>query len=205
MKFEAMLFSVCKDTSALGEDNKASMRKFLQEISRTGIRARTDPRLVEVIKRLSEFKAKPGASLESISLDFEQFRYVLEGNLPLITKIFRNDMIIPEFESFCESVTLLYDKLKSNFNGAPASYIPQLSRVPKERWGISICTVDGQRFCIGDVNDKFTIQSTSKPITYALTLEELGTQVVHRYQGREPSGRMFNEIVLDHNSELVNK
>jgi len=25
--------------------------------------------------------------------------------------------------------------------------------------------------------------------------------VVHKYQGREPSGRMFNEIVLDHNSE----
>ena len=43
--------------------------------------------------------------------------------------------------------------------------------------------------------------SSSKPITYALTLEELGTDVVHKYQGREPSGRMFNEIVLDHNSE----
>ena len=41
----------------------------------------------------------------------------------------------------------------------------------------------------------------SKPITYALTLEELGTEIVHRYQGREPSGRMFNEIVLDHNSK----
>ncbi len=44
--------------------------------------------------------------------------------------------------------------------------------------------------------------SCSKPITYSLTLEELGTEVVHRYQGREPSGRMFNEIVLDHNSEV---
>ena len=44
----------------------------------------------------------------------------------------------------------------------------------------------------------------SKPITYALTLEELGTDVVHKYQGREPSGRMFNEIVLDHNSTYKN-
>ena len=43
----------------------------------------------------------------------------------------------------------------------------------------------------------------SKPITYALTLEELGTDVVHKYQGREPSGRMFNEIVLDHNSKFI--
>ena len=40
----------------------------------------------------------------------------------------------------------------------PAAYIPQLARVPKEKWGISLCTVDGQRFSIGDVHDKFTIQ-----------------------------------------------
>jgi glutaminase len=40
----------------------------------------------------------------------------------------------------------------------------------------------------------------SKPITYSLTLEELGLETVHKYQGREPSGRMFNEIALDHNS-----
>ena len=43
----------------------------------------------------------------------------------------------------------------------------------------------------------------SKPITYSLTLEELGTDEVHKYQGREPSGRMFNEIVLDHNSKYI--
>ena len=42
----------------------------------------------------------------------------------------------------------------------PAAYIPQLARAKKEKWGISICTVDGQRFSIGDVHDKFTIQST---------------------------------------------
>ena len=37
-------------------------------------------------------------------------------------------------------------------------------------------------FGLGDVHDKFTIQSTSKPITYALTLEELGTDAerLHR-------------------------
>ena len=59
-------------------------------------------------------------------------------------------------------------------------------------------------FGLGDVHDKFTIQSTSKPITYALTLEELGTELIHQYQGREPSGRMFNEIALDHNSKNSN-
>jgi len=41
----------------------------------------------------------------------------------------------------------------------------------------------------------------SKPITYAVTLSELGDEIVHKYQGREPSGRKINEIVLDYNSK----
>ena len=50
-------------------------------------------------------------------LDFHQFRQVLAGNLPLLVKIFRNDLIIPEFSTFCDNVTRLYKKLKDNFNG----------------------------------------------------------------------------------------
>jgi len=195
-----MLFALCKDE----DSDTASMRFFLNEIKRTGIRPFKDPRLRYVIQNMSKYKPKPNVSLETLNLNFEQFKDVLLGNLPLLVKIFRNDLIVPEFATFCESVTTLYNKLKDNFDGAPAAYIPQLARVPKEKWGISICTVDGQRFSIGDVNDTFTIQSTSKPITYSLTLEELGTDEVHKYQGREPSGRMFNEIVLDHNNQPHN-
>ena len=49
----------------------------------------------------------------------------------------------------------------------------------------------------------FHYRCFSKPITYAVTLSELGEEVVHKYQGREPSGRKINEIVLDYNSEEV--
>ena len=85
-KFESMLFAVCK-----GEDGRASIRAFLEEIERTGIRARTDPRyvwfthqnvytkslfvqirnlnsrLVTVVQKLEKYKPRPGASLESIT------------------------------------------------------------------------------------------------------------------------------------------
>ena len=37
----------------------------------------------------------------------------------------------------------------------------------------------------------------SKAVSYALTVTELGEETVHRFQGKEPSGRRRNEIVLD--------
>ncbi len=60
--------------------------------------------------------------------------------------------------------------------------------------------MDGQRFSIGDAREPFSIQAIryffykkwefmsdaillfSKPITYAVTLSELGEEVVHKYQ-----------------------
>ena len=88
-----------------------------QEIKRTGIRPFKDPRLRYVIQNMSKYKPKPNVSLETLNLNFEQFKDVLSGNLPLLVKIFRNDLIVPEFATFCESVTTLYNKLKDNFNG----------------------------------------------------------------------------------------
>ena len=81
--------------------------------------------------------------------------------------------------------------------GEVANYIPQLATVGKDKWAMSVCTVDGQRYSLGDVNVPFTLQSCSKPFSYAICLNELGPDLVHNYVSHEPSGRSFNEIVLD--------
>ena len=47
----------------------------------------------------------------------------------------------------------------------------------------------------------FTVRMRSKPFTYALCLDEVGADTVQQYIGREPSGRLFNEIVLDYNGK----
>lgn len=81
-----------------------------------------------------------------------------------------------------------------------ATYIPQLSRVNPNKWGVAICTVDGQRVSWGDCKESFCFQSISKAFNYAIAASELGADVVHSYVGQEPSGRLFNEICLDNNS-----
>jgi len=81
--------------------------------------------------------------------------------------------------------------------GKVATYIPQLARTNPDYFGISICTVDGQRFDIGDTKIPFSAQSTSKPMTYAIACEHRGEELVHKHVGREPSGRNFNELVLN--------
>lgn len=126
---------------------------------------------------------------------------VINDNIVLIAKAFRNQFVIPDFQGFTKDIEDIYWRCKSNSDGKVASYIPQLARVNPDYWGVSICTIDGQRFGIGDTNIPFTIQSCSKPLTYALALEKLGATTVHQYVGQEPSGRNFNELVLDYNSE----
>jgi glutaminase len=128
---------------------------------------------------------------------------VIAPNIVLIARAFRHQFIIPDFQSFTKDIEDIYWKCKSNTDGKVASYIPQLSRVSPDYWGVSVCTIDGQRFSIGDTTIPFTLQSCSKPLTYAIALEKLTQEVVHQYVGQEPSGRNFNELVLDHNSEFL--
>ena len=53
------------------------------------------------------------------------------------------------------------------------------------------------RFSLGPVGTKFTLQSCSKPFTYAICLNELGLDKVHEYVSHEPSGKNFNSVILD--------
>ena len=55
----------------------------------------------------------------------------------------------------------------------------------------------------GDTKTPFTMQSCSKPFTYAVCLNELGSETVHQFVGQEPSGRMFNNLCLDYRSLLL--
>jgi len=64
-------------------------------------------------------------------------------------------------------------------------------------FGVSVCSIDGQRYSRGDTKHKIPILNISKVITYCMALEEQGCEYVHRFVGREPSGRNHNDLVLN--------
>lgn len=106
-------------------------------------------------------------------------------------------LTIPAFEEFCRIINAIFTHVNDKNSGEVASYIPQLALVNPNFFGMSLCTIDGQRYNLGDYAEPFCLQSVSKVINYCLTLEEHGEKTVHSYIGREPSGRGFNELQLN--------
>ena len=82
-------------------------------------------------------------------------------------------------------------------DGELADYIPELTRVDPTGFGLTLSSSDGFLYESGDARTQFTIQSISKPFTYALALDLAGQDVVDAKIGVEPSGDAFNEISVD--------
>ena len=82
-------------------------------------------------------------------------------------------------------------------SGEPAGYIPELAAADPDRLGAVFATTDGEVYGAGDIDTEFTIQSISKPFTYALALADRGFGPVLAKVGVEPSGEAFNQISLE--------
>ena len=82
-------------------------------------------------------------------------------------------------------------------DGARADYIPELTEVDPSGFGLTLSSSDGFLYESGDARTEFTIQSISKPFTYALALDQVGEDAVDAKIGVEPSGEAFNEISVD--------
>lgn len=90
----------------------------------------------------------------------------------------------------------LHARYRDFDEGKPADYIPELGKADPKDFGIVIATTDGRIYEIGDTRKEFTIQSISKPFTYALALQLLSDDYMKTKVGVEPSGDAFNAISL---------
>jgi glutaminase len=91
----------------------------------------------------------------------------------------------------------LHAEFMSIDSGVVADYIPELSKVDPDLFGIAIVTVDGHVYQVGDSRHPFSIQSISKAFTYGIALEDSGNDEVASKLDVEPSGEAFNSISLE--------
>jgi len=80
-------------------------------------------------------------------------------------------------------------------SGKVASYIPELSSVDPNKFGVNLTTLNGQDYTFGDAEEKFSIQSIAKILSLTLAYNLKGEALWERV-GVEPSGTPFNSLVL---------
>ena len=67
-----------------------------------------------------------------------------------------------------DHIVALYERHRGVQEGTVATYIPELGKANPEHFGISLATVGGQEFSIGDWGQEFTIQSICKPLAFLM-------------------------------------
>ncbi|GAA4317745.1 glutaminase [Pontixanthobacter gangjinensis] len=77
--------------------------------------------------------------------------------------------------------------------GKVASYIPELAKVDRKKFGMHVYCGDKQHFCFGDSKENFSIQSISKVFTLAMAMRLMGEDLWDRVDV-EPSGDPFNSL-----------
>uniref|UniRef100_A0A665TV82 glutaminase n=1 Tax=Echeneis naucrates TaxID=173247 RepID=A0A665TV82_ECHNA len=154
----------------------------------------SDPRLRDCVYQMRQSTRD---SVGPVMMDKKLFKKYMGNNIMLLTKAFRKKFIIPNFEEFTKQIDKMFDSPHLHIFLQVADYIPQLAKFGSDLWGVSLCTIDGQRHSVGDTKVPFCLQSCVKPLEYAIAVHELGSECVHRYVGKEPSGFKFNKLSLN--------
>lgn len=89
----------------------------------------------------------------------------------------------------------IYTELsKVDNKGRVAAYIPELSGIDPNKFGVQLTTVDDTQYAFGDWSERFSIQSIAKVFTYVLAYSRIKSDLWNRV-GVEPSGTAFNSLV----------
>ena len=86
-----------------------SKQKVLNKFETMGF-LKDDPRLTTIRKN---FKAL----IPSTSIKYEEFKYCIENNVCIISKILTQDLIIPNFDTFTRKMKTIYEETKQAHKG----------------------------------------------------------------------------------------
>ncbi len=100
----------------------------------------------------------------------------------------------------------VYAKVKAITKGKNPTYIPALAAVDPKLFAISLVTVDGKIYSVGDTNVLFPIESISKPFILAAVMDHIGASGIVEKIGVNATGFPFNSIeaIEEHTDRSVN-
>ncbi len=89
----------------------------------------------------------------------------------------------------------IHTRISQELNtGQVANYIPELGKVPADKFGVSLQTITGGGHHYGDARESFSIQSIAKVLSLVMVYRKHGERPWQRV-GVEPSGGAFNSLV----------
>uniref|UniRef100_A0A8C9ZAI3 glutaminase n=1 Tax=Sander lucioperca TaxID=283035 RepID=A0A8C9ZAI3_SANLU len=155
----------------------------LQALRKTGLLT-SDPRLRDCVHQMRQSsRDSPGP----VMMDQKLFRRCVGNNIMLLTKAFRKKFIIPDFEQLTQHINRMYDNAQQQEAG----------QVSNKQTDILIHSLISGVHSVGDTKVPFCLQSCVKPLEYAIALHEFGSEHVHQFVGKEPSGFKFNKLSLN--------
>ena len=149
-----------------------------------------DVRIRQTAEGLKKLKEKD-------KIDESLFRKLVIPHITLIEKALIGNLVIPDFKNFASFITNLYNRTLQNEEGNVSDFIPDLADVDPSNYALSVCTVDGQRFNIGNYNKAYLARATAKPLSYCLAFDEYDEQGIHQRVGRAPKEKGFDYLMLN--------
>ena len=105
--------------------------------------------------------------------------------------------------NYAQVLETIHQKISPHLQeGKTASYIPELSKVDVNQFGMSVCLNTDVEYVIGSSEKNFSIQSVSKAFSFVLAYKLIGERLWKRL-GREPSGNRFDSLVLLENENGI--
>jgi glutaminase len=88
-----------------------------------------------------------------------------------------------------------HERFRGVTKGTVASYIPALASASPDWFGLAVAGVRGAVAAIGDSEHEFSIQSVSKPFTFALVCETIGPDLARQKLGVNNTGLPFDSVL----------
>ncbi len=111
--------------------------------------------------------------------------------MPLPTSI-ASEQEEPDYLKIFMQIIKKLEKVKNH--GNVAGYIPELSRVNPDKFGVHLTTVQKHHHFFGDSDERFSIQSIAKVLSLTMAYNLMGESLWSRV-GVEPAGTSFNSLI----------